>query len=732
MQGIHYMDKLHELICNKGSKDKIGNEQFDFEVLFKKLFQHTSEGIALIDDQGNITSANPKYIQILEDQLKSQASISSDSKSNPTNLLPCNITFPKNHKIASAWTGIVSHCYSPALKVDIKTTIVPHDDINSQIMGYLLLISEPELNSDSSLLLEANETHLRQIISNYPQPIIVIDKNHRVVQWNSACEQFIGLTEEEMIGTNDQWKAFYPSKRPIMADIILDGGSQALMSEFYQGKYKKSRFVEGTYEAEDFFPHMGKNGRWLYFTASAIKDSDGTVIGAIESLIDITERKQAEAEVQLLNIELNQLIETYPQPILVLNKNHEITHWNRASERVLGFAAEEMIGTKNQWKPFYPSERPIMADMVMEHEGGLELIQSFYSGKYRQSPFIPGAFECEDYFPNMKSKNQDQEGRWLHFTASAIRNESGEIVGAIESLIDVSERKEAESEVRKLNDELEQRVLKRTSELNQANADLHKAMTQLVNAEKLASLGSLVAGIAHELNTPIGNINTVSSTLQEKASEFDQVIKSGTLKKSVLVNFLQVLSDSTQLMQKSSYKAAELISHFKQVAVDQTSVRRRKFDLQETINETITSLGPTLKKTNYELKAKIPECILMDSFPGPIEQIFTNLVHNSLMHGFEHREHGSISIECRIQDSEVIMIYKDDGIGIPEDIHKKAFDPFFTTKLGSGGSGLGLYIIYNLVTVVLGGEIELESNVGDGVEFCITLPLEAPYSQKER
>ena len=695
----------------------------DTNQLFSAIFENSREGMVVTDLDGNIISSNQQYMLTLKTSQNALA------LQNPLlfNDTPIKVEITEAIQEAlnseTSWTGLMSHQFESGSLVQVKTKAVCLKSRGQRTGKFVLFVSEAEEHLNSKALLQESETHLRQIISNYPQPIIVIDKDHRVVQWNRACEQFIGLTEEEMIGTCNQWQAFYPSARPIMADIILDGGSQALMSEYYEGKYKKSRFIEGTFEAEDFFPHMGDNGRWLYFTASAIKNSDGEVVGAIESLIDITERKQAEAEVNLLNSELNQLIATYPQPILVLDKNHKITHWNRACEQVLGFSANEMIGTKNQWKPFYPTARPIMADMVMENGGGNDLIQKFYSGKYRKSPFIPDAYECEDFFPNMESQGN---GRWLYFTASAIRNDEGEVIGAIESLIDISQRMQAESEVRKLNDELEQRVLERTSELKLANADLHKAMNQLVNAEKLASLGNLVAGVAHELNTPIGNIMTVSTTLKENASEFDHAVQSGSLRKSTLVDFMQVITESTQLMERSAQRAAELIGHFKQVAIDQTSVRRRQFDLRETVQETLTSMSPVLKKTNYVIENKVQPGLYMESYPGPIEQVLTNLINNSLLHGFENKEQGVISIKCSEHSNSVRVIYTDDGVGIPRQLINKAFDPFFTTKLGSGGSGLGLYIIYNLITAVLGGKVDLISEQGAGVKFSIELPKTAP------
>ncbi len=697
--------------------------------LTSAVFENAHDGIIITDPQGQIIEANQRYLELLG--LTKEQLIGINSRDD--NPIQQQAIFDTNVwntlRETGHWAGDIHHKAMSGEEVFLHTRITAVMDQQGEIQNYIALVSDTTELTSSRNALRESEAHFHQIVSNYPQPIIVLDKEHRVIQWNKACEQFIGLTEKEMIGTRDQWRAFYPSERPIMADIILDGGSQALMSEYYAGKYKQSPFIEGTYEAEDFFPHMGENGRWLYFTACALTNAKGEVVGAIESLIDITERKEAEAEAQRLNSELNQVIAAYPQPILVLDKDHRITHWNHACEKVLGGKAEEMIGTDDQWKPFYPNKRPIMADMVMQNDGGESLIEDFYSGKYRKSPFISGAYECEDYFPNM---GEDGEGRWLYFTASPLRNEKGEIIGSIESLIDITQRMQAESEVRTLNDELEERVQNRTHELKQANEDLHKAMNQLVTSEKLASLGNLVAGVAHELNTPIGNMLTVSSTLRDSAKDFEDAVKGGALKKSTLDNFLEITADSTSLMERSAHRAEELISNFKQVAVDQTSVRRREFDLRITIDEVLTTLGPTLKRTQCDIENLVPVNINLDSYPGPIEQVLTNLINNSLIHGFEGKDDGCISINATADEQFITLTYQDNGNGIPEKLMHKAFDPFFTTKLGSGGSGLGLYIIYNLITAVLGGDVKLTSEEGHGVKFVIKLPTIAPLSKTEK
>lgn len=258
-------------------------------------------------------------------------------------------------------------------------------------------------------------------------------------------------------------------------------------------------------------------------------------------------------------------------------------------------------------------------------------------------------------------------------------------------------------------------------------ARLEQATNQLVQAEKLASLGSLVAGVAHELNTPLGNSLMVASALSGKVDEFARQVAAGTLRKQTLLDFVDQCHHAAALLQRNTQRAADLIGNFKEVAVDQTSMRRRRFDLRQTLDEVLSALKPKLRHTPHRLEVTVPPGIILESYPGPIEQIISNLVANSLLHGLDDATPGSIRISAElVGDDRVALSYSDDGVGIGEAEAKRVFDPFFTTKLGSGGSGLGLYIVYNLTTAVLGGSIKLSSAPGQGVRFDLSLPLVAP------
>lgn len=286
-------------------------------------------------------------------------------------------------------------------------------------------------------------------------------------------------------------------------------------------------------------------------------------------------------------------------------------------------------------------------------------------------------------------------------------------------LLDQTDRLAAEATQRELSERLEQRVAERT-------AQLQHAQDELINNEKLTSLGSMVAGISHELNTPIGNALTVASTLQDRAHSTYQAMLDGQLKRSVLEQYLKQSCDMADLIQRSNARAAELITSFKQVAIDQTSEQRRDFLLAQVVEDVLATLAPALKSQPYHMTHSVPHGLRCDSYPGPLGQILTTLVQNAVQHGFEGRSHGVITIEAENRDDNLMLIVADNGIGMTPATLAHVFDPFFTTKLGKGGSGLGLSVSHRLATRVLGGSLTVSSQPGAGTRFILQIPLRAP------
>jgi predicted ATPase/signal transduction histidine kinase len=269
---------------------------------------------------------------------------------------------------------------------------------------------------------------------------------------------------------------------------------------------------------------------------------------------------------------------------------------------------------------------------------------------------------------------------------------------------------------------LEQKVIARTRELSKALDDLKATQKQLVEAEKMAALGGLVAGVAHEINTPVGVGITLASTLVEVTQTFKAEIDRGQLKKSVLTNYLDTAQESASLMLTNLQRAGDLIQSFKQVAVDQTHLEQRSIALKSYLEDLLFSLSPQLRQAQHTLTLTGDDSISIISYPGAIAQLITNLLNNSLLHAYPTGAAGQLHIGIQQTDEFAILKYSDDGCGIPPENLDKIFDPFFTTARDRGGSGLGLHIVYNLVTQKLGGTIEVESTVGKGTLFVIQLP----------
>jgi len=249
------------------------------------------------------------------------------------------------------------------------------------------------------------------------------------------------------------------------------------------------------------------------------------------------------------------------------------------------------------------------------------------------------------------------------------------------------------------------------------------AQSQLMQAERLASLGGIVAGVAHEINTPVGTAVTNISELADIASSFEQKLKVG-IKKSDLDEFLADTRDFTHMALENLLRAAELVRSFKQVAVDQSSEQKREFNLLEHIQSTVTTMYHEFKRTQIKIRVDCPGELSITGLPGVYSQIVTNLMQNSRIHGFnEGTESGEILIMVRQVGNEIILTYTDNGKGMDEEQCTKTFEPFFTTRRDEGGSGLGMNIVHNLVTKTLGGKIELASVVGEGVRLQIVVPL---------
>ncbi|MCC6069516.1 GAF domain-containing protein [Massilia sp. GCM10020059] len=280
-------------------------------------------------------------------------------------------------------------------------------------------------------------------------------------------------------------------------------------------------------------------------------------------------------------------------------------------------------------------------------------------------------------------------------------------------------RMQADQAIRKTKERLEEQ----NAALNSALTALQEAQSELVRQEKLASLGRLVAGVAHEINTPLGICVTATSHLVQELKLTREELEAGEMTEDSLQQFLEIIDQSLRILTTNTQRAAALVRSFKQVAVDQSSDDIRTFRLKSYLDEVLLSLQPKLKGRPVKVEVACADDIHLESFPGAVSQIVTNMVMNSLVHGYQRDQAGKIRISAALEDDDtVVFAYSDDGAGMEPEMLAKLFDPFFTTRRGQGGSGLGAHILYNLATGPLGGTVKVESEPGKGLQYCLRFP----------
>ncbi len=321
----------------------------------------------------------------------------------------------------------------------------------------------------------------------------------------------------------------------------------------------------------------------------------------------------------------------------------------------------------------------------------------------------------------------------MDFSVQPLTDDQGRVLMLVPEGRDISSLKSAEQALRDLNEQLENRVRSRTLDLERSNQDLKeildrltRAQKQLVESEKMAALGSLVAGVAHEINTPLGVSLTAASWLEEALNKLFHKYESHNLKRADFEHARKELHEGCAILQSNLNRSASLVKSFKMIAVDQTSEERRSFYCAEYIRSTLLALKAELRKYNHEVKTDCPEGLSINGYPGLFSQILTNLIINSLTHGFAPGQKGNIYIRLRGESDSIRLEYGDDGSGVDQQAMEQLFEPFFTTRRASGNSGLGTFIVYNICTQVLGGTLSCHSEPGQGLHYRIEIPRSAP------
>ncbi|RTL54464.1 MAG: PAS domain S-box protein [Rhodocyclaceae bacterium] len=596
----------------------------------------------------------------------------------------------------------------------------------------------PEASSDDALF---------RAITESTSVGILLHRGGRIIFTNPAMARIMGHSREELLTMS-----FDEVAHPSCRDLVRERSLARLRGERVLSSYE--------------FPSQSKAGdvKWLEVTASVIQYQGQSAV--LATFIDFTARKRAEAAHKHTEWVLEQMLQGNPVATFVINEKHEVTHWNRACEAVTGLLAKDMVGTRRPWAAFYEDERPVLADLIVD--GATEKLESYYKDAHHISAVVLEAYEAERFFPQL-----GKGGLWLHFTAAPLKDAKGKLIGAVETLVDITERKKSEESLRQAYEDLEVLVARRTGQLAQAkaaleadilkrqaseaellqryteladlNAQLSSAQEQLMQSEKLASIGQLAAGVAHEINNPIGyvqsNIGTLENYLRGVLAVVD-VLEEGVSALPADHPALQAMreieeehdlafirEDALGLMEETREgidRVRKIVADLKDFSrVDSAQVWQWA-DLHQCLDSTLNIVNNEIKYKAQVVKeyGKLPE---VECMPSQINQVLMNLLVNA-SHAIT-AERGTITLRTGCEGDQVWVEVEDNGSGIPPDIQSKIFDPFFTTKPVGKGTGLGLSLSYGIMQKHH-GSIEVRSQVGQGTVFRIKLPIKQTHKEE--
>ncbi len=529
-----------------------------------------------------------------------------------------------------------------------------------------------DLLSDASQTIRINWEILREAIDNISQGISVFDKDARLVVWN---RRFLELLE-------------FPGQMAAVGRPFVDFvRHNAQRGEYGEGDVEQqvaARTDPGRILALRRYEHERPNGSVIEIYGKPLPNG-----GFVTTYTDITERKQAERELEqrvdartrelrASEERFRDLAETASDWFWEMDSELRFTYLSDRFYELSAISPAGMIG-KHRWDMVSPEENVRDPEKWRRHREDCEAHRPLRDFEY-------------------EIRASDERTTHVRVSGRPRFNEQGNFIGYRGTGTNITE--------------------------------LLRTQAELLRSEKLAALGGLVAGVAHEINTPVGIGLTAATYFDEQTREFEQIYASGKVRRSDIDAFIHAAHEVSSSLVTNLRRAADMVRSFKQVAVDQSSDQKRRFTFKEYLEETLRSLHPRLKRTSHAVDVVCPDALELNSFPGAFSQIFTNLVMNSLIHGFENKPRGHIAIEVMESGGWLRIRYSDDGKGIPEENAKRVFQPFFTTKRGRGGSGLGLHVVYNLVTQTLGGRIECVTAPERGVTFLIRIPISEEASHE--
>ncbi len=659
------------------------------------------------------------------------------------------------------------------------------------------------------------------IIEGSPIPTFVIGRDHRIMFWNRACAELMGYDAKAMIGTDKQYLPFYPEKRPVIADLIVDNDIEGLDKYYGKKRVQQSVVVRGAYEANDFYENLGGASRYLYFLAAPIHDEKGEVIAAIETLQDVTREKELENDLkgytETLKGELDKnirlrktiegIIEGSPIPTFVIGRDHRIMFWNRACAELMGYDAKAMIGTDKQYLPFYPEKRPVIADLIVDND--IEGLDKYYGKKrVQQSVVVRGAYEANDFYENLGGAS-----RYLYFLAAPIHDEKGEVIAAIETLQDVTREEELANNMKEyaesLQDELSENIrLRKEVEsvhnylqsivdsspdtifdmssdgiINYVSGDLaregafaytglkgkhftefvapehtvflvgiweqvkkgiyspfeieatardgskrsllvtprpvkgtdryvfvQRDITEFKNlekkfyeSEKLAAVGQLSAGIAHEVRNPLSSIKMSLQILEKRMQPEGNDLKRFRIAQREVEHLEELVND--------------VLIYAKPAAP-----RKELSDIRRILENALALAERLVTDKNIRIVTEFEESIpLFPADAAMLEQAFLNVYRNAVD---AMEPSGTLRIAARrngMGPPAIRIIVEDNGCGIDEADLPHIFNPFFTKK--KYGTGLGMTQVKKIIDLHR-GTIDIQSARGEGTRVMVSFPID--------
>jgi two-component system, NtrC family, sensor kinase len=563
---------------------------------------------------------------------------------------------------------------------------------------------------------------LRQIVDGAPVASLVIDQNHRVTHWNTACERMTGLKRQKVLGSKEGWRAFYDDERPLLADLIVDGASDAAIQAFYGGQAQPSKAIPGGFDVEAFFPQFGSSGAWIFFTAAPLRDASGKVIGAIETLQDVSVRRAAEQELRRHRNELERLVKQRSAelastarelelfittaPIGVsYTENDQTMRVNASQAKMFGYTEEEMIGLP--LRKFHLSEANYQS-----------------LGKLASKRVEAGRALHHE----MWMRHADGHPIWVQIDSPLTDG----VLPGLNTWWMMQDR----TEIRAAQEQLQARF----EEVRAINTQLEAAQNQLLQQDKMASIGQLAAGVAHEINNPVGFVSSNLNTMRQYvdgllslSSAYEVALASpgdpaatkalNEQRETVEIDYLR--EDLPILLDE----CADGLGRVKKIVQDLKDFSRvdqanwQEADLNVGLESTLNVVRHEVKyKAEVEKNlAPLPPVVCL---AAQLNQVFMNLIVNAT-HAIP--EHGTITLSSGTQDNWAWVQVEDTGCGMPEDVKRRIFEPFYTTKDVGKGTGLGLSLSFSIVQKH-GGVIRVKSVPGQGSAFRVWLPIGGPES----